>query len=184
MTKVEVPNGRPARRTRVPRWTAFLLGLLIVLVVYPLAVGVLPWAVSLLTPRHGWTESGPATWNLLGLGLVVAGAAGLIWVFSVMLAQVFQLPKTVELEMTSRILVTHGPFAFSRNPMFLAALTVWLGWTFFFGSLVLGMLGVVFWAAADRCKVPREERALEARFGDAYRTYRARVPRWLGLCKR
>jgi len=27
--------------------------------------------------------------------------------------------------------------------------------------------------------IPREERFLEQRFGDAYRAYRHRVPRWL-----
>ena len=32
--------------------------------------------------------------------------------------------------------------------------------------------------------VPWEERDLEARFGAAYRAYKARVPRWLGLHRR
>jgi hypothetical protein len=37
---------------------ALLFGLFVVLVVDPLMVGVLPWAISSLTPRYGWTESG------------------------------------------------------------------------------------------------------------------------------
>ncbi|HBI41653.1 MAG TPA: hypothetical protein DDY78_02205, partial [Planctomycetales bacterium] len=177
VSTAEDANGKQSRRNCIPRWMAFLLGLIVALVVYPLMVGVLPWAISLLLPRYGWTENGPATWNLLGLIPVVVGIAGLIWVFSVMLAQIFKLPKTVKLEWTSRILVTHGPFAFSRNPMFLAGFTVWLGWALFFGSVVILIVSVLLWAVTDRLTVSREERALEARFGETYRAYKTRVPR-------
>jgi protein-S-isoprenylcysteine O-methyltransferase Ste14 len=166
MTASEVPNKKPSRQIRVPRWVAFLVGLFVALVVSPFMVGVLPGAISLISPRYGWTESSPATWNLLGLLPVVAGIAGLIWVFSVMLAQTFKLPAMVELEGTASVLVTHGPFAISRNPMFLSGLTVWLGWALFFGSAVILTVSVVLWAVTNYFTVPPEERALEGRFGD------------------
>jgi protein-S-isoprenylcysteine O-methyltransferase Ste14 len=166
---------------------ALVLGLPVVLIVYPFMVVVLPWALSLIAPRYGWTESGPATWNLLGLIPVVAGIIGLIWVFSVMAAQFPKLPEVVELDegerlltATSRILITHGPFSCSRNPMFLAGLVVLLGWAIFYGSAVIAIVTVIGWALANYLKVPQEERGLEARFGEDYRDYKRRVPRWIG----
>jgi protein-S-isoprenylcysteine O-methyltransferase Ste14 len=128
---------------------------------------------------------------LLGLIPVVAGTAGLIWVFAVMFARFPKLPETLELEggerlwsAPSRVLVTHGPFAFLRNPMFLSGLTVWLGWALFFGSVVILIVAVVGWTLANFIKVPQEERGLEARFGEEYRAYKARVPRWVGVPRR
>src|SRR5262249_50412491 len=56
----------------------------------------------------------------------------------------------------------HGPFAFSRNPMFLSGLTVLLGWALFYGSVVILMLAVLGWAMANLFKVPQEGRGLEA----------------------
>ena len=87
MSAPEVSGGKQSRRIRISRRKGFFLGLLVVLVVYPTVLGVLPWALSLLTPRYGWTGSGPGIWNLLGLIPVVAGTAGLLWVFAVLLAQ-------------------------------------------------------------------------------------------------
>ena len=82
----------------------------------------------------------PAAWNILGLFPVVAGALGLAWVFSVGFAQFPKLPPVVELDegkrlltATSRVLITHGPFACSRNPMFLAGMFMLLGWAIFYG---------------------------------------------------
>ena len=183
----DTPEAKPARRLRISRRAAFMLGLPVVSVVYPLMVIGLPWALSLLTPRLGWAGEGPGAWNLLGLIPVAAGILGLIWVFSVMFAQFPKLPEVVELDegeglvtATSRILITHGPFACSRNPMFLSALIVWLGWALFYGSLLILVVTVVFWSLSNGLKVPQEERGLESRFGDAYRDYKRRVPRWLG----
>jgi protein-S-isoprenylcysteine O-methyltransferase Ste14 len=170
---------------------AVIVGVFMILVVFPFLYGVLPWLLSLATPRLGWTEHGPSAWNLLGLFPVVAGALGLAWVFGVMFAQLPKLPPVLELDegegfltATSRILITHGPFACSRNPMFVAVTVMLLGWSIFYGSVVILILTVVFWTLLNYLKVPQEERGLEARFGEAYHAYRRRVPRWIGPIRR
>jgi protein-S-isoprenylcysteine O-methyltransferase Ste14 len=40
-------------------------------------------------------------------------------------------------------------------------------------------LSAVFPAYIDRFQIPPEERAMERLFGHAFRSYAARVPRWL-----
>lgn len=68
--------------------------------------------------------------------------------------------------------------------MFLTAGIILLGWAIFYGSLSILIVTLAFWMTANCLKVPQEERGLEARFGDAYRAYKARVPRWIGLPRR
>lgn len=191
MPAPEASPGKASRRIRMRRRTALVLGLGIVLPAFTLIYAVLPWSMSLLAPRHGWSETGPATLNLLGLIPTAVGFAGLIWVLSVMMAQVPKLPEVIEfdegerlLTATSRVLITHGPFALSRNPMYISGAFVLLGWALFYGSVVILIVTVVGWTLAHFFKVPQEERGLEARFGDAYRSYKARVPRWIGLPRR
>lgn len=76
-------------------------------------------------------------------------------------------------------LVTTGPFARSRNPIYLADVVAYLG-----GSLVLAswwplllLPPTVF--AARRLVIDREEAYLRERFGAAYEGYAARVRRWV-----
>ena len=144
-------------------------------------------AFSLLGPRYGWTATGPANWNLLGLISVVAGIAGLIWVFGVMLAQIRHFPGGFELEdgerlwlATGGVLLTHGPFAYARPRCSCRADRLARLGDLLWESGETLIVALVLWASSHYLTVPREERALEVRFGDAYRDYRRRVPRWLG----
>ena len=76
-------------------------------------------------------------------------------------------------------LVTDGPFAFSRNPMYVTltvvsvaiALVVNTAWPIIFlpATLVAIHYGVIL----------REERYMERLFGEEYLRYKARVRRWL-----
>ncbi len=137
--------------------------------------GVVPWAISLLTRRHGWTESGPGIWNFLGLIPVVAGATGLTWIAVVGFAET---PERVELTLFPKHLLMRGPYRFTRNPMYGAELGLWLGWALWYGSVGVFSGFVVSWAVVNFVVVPREERSLEARFGETYREYKAKKPRW------
>ena len=168
-----------------------VFALTVVPAIYTLVGIGLPWALSLLTTRYGWTERGPGIWNWLGLIPVAAGIAGIVWVCYTMFSLIPTLPETIELDegehflnVTSRILITYGPFALSRNPMFFSGCILMLGWAIFYGSAAILAFAVIAWSLSNWLKVPQEERGLEARFGEEYRAYLARVPRWVGIVRR
>lgn len=80
---------------------------------------------------------------------------------------------------TASALVTGGIYRFTRNPMYLGDVLILLAIVVFF-SHPLGLAGVVLFVAwMNLLQIPAEERALRARFGEAYDAYRARVRRWV-----
>ena len=178
-----IPGSRPPNRLTVSRPMALILGLVAWLVGVPIAHGVVPWGVSLLTRRYGWIAGTPGTWNLLGLVPVVLASAGLIWIMVAGFAHAAEMPQRVELNWDPKVLLVRGPYAFSRNPMYVAELVLWVGWTLFYGSLAV-LVGLMALGAGIALIVPREEHTLEARFGDTYRRYKAAVPRWFGIVQR
>jgi protein-S-isoprenylcysteine O-methyltransferase Ste14 len=178
MSTTTPPDRNSTRRRGIPRWALVILGLFGWFVGVPLAHGVLPWALSWLGPRYGWTAGYPGTWNWLGLIPVAAGTAVLIWMFASGLARIRELPERME-RLAPPFLVTFGPYAYTRNPGYVAELALWLGWAILFGSVVV-LLGLVVLTVVIILVLPREERGLERQFGETYRQYQARVPRWLG----
>ena len=163
----------------VPRWITPILGLFAWLVVIPLAHFGIPWALSMLAPRYGWAEGRPGTFNLVGLIPLAAGAMCLFWVLVVGLAQTHKLPERIKLDWSPKLLVMNGPYAFSRNPMYVAEAMLWFGCAVFFGSISV-LIGLVILCVAVNVLVRHEEPALEAEFGETYLRYKATVPRWFG----
>lgn len=76
-------------------------------------------------------------------------------------------------------LVTSGPFAFSRNPIYLADLVVYLGVMFLLGSLWPLVFAPLVWVIMRYGVIRYEEDHLRARFGAPYNDYCARVRRWI-----
>lgn len=75
-------------------------------------------------------------------------------------------------------LVTTGPFAYCRNPMYLGQIIFLLGLTLCMGS----MLAAVITAATIlrfQLRVLRDEKRLAELFGQPYVDYAARVARWI-----
>jgi protein-S-isoprenylcysteine O-methyltransferase Ste14 len=122
-------------------------------------------------------------WNLPGLAPVAAGFAGVVWCW---VLHYMRTPRLVELDRTwtPPYLLTGGPYTLSRNPMYVCALMIWLGWALFYGSPAVLAGCAVLWALVTFVLVPAEERNLEARFGEPYLRYRDAVPRWLGRVRR
>lgn len=77
-------------------------------------------------------------------------------------------------------LVVSGINARSRNPMYVGMAGVLVAIAVTRRSWLALLPAAGFVAAIDRWQIRAEEAALEARFGDAYRAYRRRVPRWIG----
>jgi protein-S-isoprenylcysteine O-methyltransferase Ste14 len=159
--------------------TMFVLGLVVWVVGMPLAHGVVPWAISLLATRYGWIDGRPGMWNLLGLVPVLVGIALLIWTFVTGLRNVHRMPERVKV-FVSPYLLTSGPYAFTRNPMYLAELALWVGWTICYGSAAIFVTLAATIVLGTFVVLPREERGLEAQFGETYLQYKRTVPRWLG----
>ena len=79
----------------------------------------------------------------------------------------------------STALVTNGPFAFTRHPMYLGMLLILAGVALCLGSLSPWLVVPAFLWQITRRFVLAEEAKLEATFGETYREYKRRVRRWL-----
>jgi protein-S-isoprenylcysteine O-methyltransferase Ste14 len=77
-----------------------------------------------------------------------------------------------------RRLVVGGLYRFTRNPMYNGVLIVLLGEAWLFRSLPVLCYAAGFFIVVHLFVVLYEERALESRFGESFRAYRAEVPRW------
>jgi protein-S-isoprenylcysteine O-methyltransferase Ste14 len=157
----------------LPKWAIPLVWAILVSAIQVL----LPWAVSNIWLRFGWSEGAPGLWNVAGLPIVVAGITLYAWC----LYFHFRSYRTsVRVGFSPPHLVNAGLYQFSRNPMYVAGLIAWLGWVVFYGSPAVFLAFVLLWLLFSYRVIPQEERQLEELFGEDYLEYKRTVRRWLG----
>jgi len=141
------------------------MALILTPVVLLLGHVIVPQQLSLLSARHGWAHGGPGWLNLLGVIPIAAGAAFLVCTFRLHFVAV---RDSFEMKGTQNYLVLIGPYRFTRNPIYLFGMLIWLGWIVFYGSAAVLAGAVIIWGIVAMLVVRWEERNLEARFGEAY----------------
>jgi protein-S-isoprenylcysteine O-methyltransferase Ste14 len=111
----------------------------------------------------------------VGVVLVVAGLALMGWAGRVMWGS----HTTVSPWARASVLVTSGPFRFTRNPIYLGDLLVYLGVALWVGTWWPVLFLPLLLPAVQWLVIGPEERYLAERFGADYTAYRQRVRRWL-----
>lgn len=77
------------------------------------------------------------------------------------------------------VLVTWGPYAIVRNPLYLGNGLIGLGWSLLAGPLAVAVFLICFFLLYGLLIIPHEEAFLEERFGQEYLDYKATTPRLL-----
>lgn len=123
-----------------------------------------------------WTIGLDRTARMAATVILVAAGAALLLAAS----DVFRRYGTeVRPWLPSAALVDGGPYALTRNPMYLGMALVYLGIAIGTASVGILILLLPLVALIQTQVIAREERYLAAKFGQPYRAYRKRVRRWL-----
>lgn len=109
-------------------------------------------------------------WVLIATGVLCAASAALA---------MWRARTPVSPYKTTTMLITAGPYRFTRNPLYLSLTLFYVG-----GALLLNapwalLLLLPVLLVMVRGVIVREERYLERKFGIAYQEYKAHVRRWI-----
>jgi|GEM_PF-439372 len=114
-------------------------------------------------------ESIPPNLVLLGFLVAFLGAFLRFWASGVIVK--------------NREIADTGPYALSRNPLYMGTYFIFLGSCIWIGSWALFVLGTAVLYVVYLEIIKQEEEKLLMAFGDSYRTYFECAPRFLGLPK-
>jgi protein-S-isoprenylcysteine O-methyltransferase Ste14 len=136
---------------------------------------VLGLVLDRLLPAYVLTVLLPFSVRIV-LGTLVMAAG-----FALALPAVFAFRRAnthVEPWKPTSALVSEGVYRYLRNPMYIGATLMLAGFAVLFASDWTLVMTVAFALIVHFGVVKREERYLDAKFGDAYRTYKRCVPRY------
>ena len=132
------------------------------------------WALGRAYPL-GWPGLDDTPARIIGIGFGVVGLTFILWAAWTMRAA----RTTILPHKRADHLVTSGPFRLRRNPIYLGEVFLMLGAAELSKNVWFVILVPVFIALVTVLAILPEERHLEARFGDAWRAYKAKTRRWI-----
>lgn len=143
-------------------------------------VVVVPGIVLLYVPYEIVTSSFNTTFHLGILRFVafvpwVLGISTSLWCIWDFMFKGKGTPAPID---PPKELVVEGLYKFVRNPMYVGIMLILLGHILWFRSLLLILYAVGLFIAVHLFVVFYEEPHLQKRFGDSYKFYFQRVPRW------
>jgi protein-S-isoprenylcysteine O-methyltransferase Ste14 len=139
--------------------------------IYAAAFG-LGMIVQLVTP---WELTSSGWLKIVGAVVVASGLAVALWAERTM----HGAGTHVDPRKPAIALVTEGPFRYTRNPMYLSLTLIYGGITLVVDALWPLVLLPAALLVMHYGVILREERYLERKFGEVYRSYKAQVRRWL-----
>ncbi len=133
------------------------------------------WLLDRYLPL-GWEADQVSTFMRgTGLFLLVCAIALDVWAYTVFRKHnANMLPHKAATD-----LLMNGPFAHSRNPIYVANVMLTVGFGFLLGSRWYLIGGAVLFFLLGELAIKREEKHMEALFGDRWRDYCKSVRRWV-----
>jgi protein-S-isoprenylcysteine O-methyltransferase Ste14 len=117
----------------------------------------------------------PARWWAVVLGAIIFASA--LWVFRRSHKELGR-NWSITLEIRDRhALVSGGPYAVVRHPMYTSFMLMGLGQAFLLSNWVAGLAGLIGFAVLFFLRVDKEERMMLENFGPQYRAYMERTKR-------
>ena len=113
--------------------------------------------------------------RVVGIGLVFLAGTLALWARRVMVAA----GTNIRPDLPALTIVRDGPYRFTRNPMYLSLCLLQVAIGFLVDDWVALLLVVPLALVLHFGVILREERYLEAKFGDQYLELKRRVRRWL-----
>ncbi len=159
----DLPATASARANTIP-WPPILLVAALAAAFTAGSLWPLPWPGQ---------DDGPA--RFIGIGFGVLGFVLTAWAVATLIGH----STTVMPDRRSDTLVTSGPYRFVRNPIYLGETFLLLGLAEFTKNIWFVAAAAGFAVSVTALQILSEERHLEARFGDAYRRYKAATRRWI-----
>jgi len=114
-------------------------------------------------------------YNYLGVVLIIFGGIINLWTDALMK----KWETTVKPHLKPSILITSGPFGFTRHPMYLGMLSILLGSSVIASSLVTLVFPIIYIMLMEALYIPMEEDNLEKAFNNEYLEYKRKVRRWI-----